>query len=98
MKKLTKYGLTGYNSGGFKTNRNIIFEGTIEKFYAPDPQDPNRRHTMPYFRVTHADGKVTEETNDFLQQLLNQQSYIESFLTVELTEIPLSQEDIANNS
>jgi hypothetical protein len=95
MKKLTKYRLIGYNSGGYRTEREIIFEGTIEKCYRLDPKDPYSLRQIPFFKVTHADGKVTQEENEFLQRLLDEQSYIESFLTVELEEIPLSNEDIS---
>ncbi len=92
---MRKYKLIGYNSGGYKASRTILFDGEITLCYRSDSDNSDKQRKFFYFRVVHADGSVTEEENDFLQSLLDEQSYIERFLTVELEEIPLDKEDIA---
>ena len=82
--QMIEYKLVGYNSGGYKSSRNITFDGKIEKLRKPDPRYPGTESMMSYFKITYPDGTVIEEDNEFLQNILNKQSYIESFLVIEV--------------
>jgi len=76
---MVKYKLEGYTSGGYKSSREIIFDGKIEKLWKRDPKHPNSEQLVSYYKVTHPNGKTTEEDDEFLQNILNRQSYIENF-------------------
>jgi len=91
---MRKYKLSGYNSGGYKANREVLFDGEIRTCRIPDPDDVTGERQLSRFRVTHPNGKVTIETHKFLQRLLDEQSYIESFLTVDLEEVTPTREEI----
>lgn len=91
---MVKYKLEGYNSGGYKSSREIIFEGKIEKLWKQDSKHPNNEQLVSYYKVTHPNGRVTEEDNEFLQNILNRQSYIESF---SVTEIIVLNEEIKDD-
>jgi len=81
---MIEYKLVGYNSSGYKSSRNILFDAKIEKLWRPDSRYPDTERMISYFKVTYPDGTVTEEDNEFLQNILNKQSYIESFLVTEV--------------
>ena len=85
---MRNYLLLGYNSGGYKDNLTISFDGTIEKLYKPDPKYPGTPSEITYFHITHADGTITDEDNSFLEELiLKERGYHESFLVCQIFEI-----------
>jgi len=90
---MVEYRLVGYNSGGYRSSRTILFDGKIEKLWKPDPEYPDTERTISYFKITYPNGMVTEENNEFLQNILNTQSYIESFLVTEVIALPEDLED-----
>lgn len=79
---MKKYKLEGYNSGGYLSFREVDFNGTLE--YVHYYNDEMKR--IHYIKVTHSDGSITQEDNEFLQKLLDQQSHRESFLTIGIEE------------
>lgn len=81
---MVHYQLIGYNSGGYRSSRTIVFDGKIEKCSRLDPSHPGMES---YFKITHPDGTVSEEGNDFFQAILDEQSYIESFLVIDAIEM-----------
>lgn len=83
MQNLKWFRLEGYNSGGYKSEREVYFNGNLEYIHYYD--DDNK--VIKYIKVTHADGSVTQEDNDFLQKLLDEQSYKEGFLVTGIEEI-----------
>ena len=89
---MTKYKLLGYNSGGYKSSREIMFNGKIEKLWRSDPEYPGREGKVSYFKITYPDGMVSEEDNDFIQKILDTQSYIESFLVTDVIEVPKTKQ------
>jgi len=88
---MKKYLLLGYNSGGYKDSEQISFDGKIEKLYKPDPNYsnyPDSPTQLSYFQITHADGTITNEANEFMDKLLLQsRGYHESFLVTQIFEI-----------
>lgn len=82
---MPRYKLEGYNSGGYRSFREVEFEGKLEYVNYYDAEDPMKR--IQYIEVTHPDGSVTQEDDDFIQALLDAQSYIESFLVIGIEEI-----------
>ncbi len=85
---MKNYLLLGYNSGGYKDRAIISFDGTIDILFKPDPKYPNTPSTISYFHITHADESVTDENNEFLEKLINdERGYHESFLVCQIFEI-----------
>jgi len=84
---MPRYRLEGYNSGGYHSFRDVEFDGKLEYIHYYDELDKDIPKTIKYIQVTHPDGTVTHEDNEFLQKLLDEQSYIESFLTVGIEEL-----------
>ena len=83
---MTRYLLIGYNSSGYKSDEEIHFDGQIHKLYKPDPQDALTNIT--YFEVTHADGSISNEEHDFIDELLlHERGYTESFLVTKVYKI-----------
>ena len=78
--------LEGYNSGGYHSFRELKFDGNLEyiAYYEEDSEPPK---LVRYIKVTYPDGTVVHKDNEFLQKLLNEQSYIESFLTIGIEEL-----------
>lgn len=89
---MRRYKLFGYNSGGYKSSRHISFDGKIEKLWKPDPEHPGTERTVSYFKITYPDGTVVEKDNDFIQKILDSQSYVESFLVIEVIEISKTEQ------
>lgn len=87
--------LEGYNSGGYRSFREVKFDGDLEhvSYYKEDSEPPK---LVRYIKVTYPDGSVVHEDNDFLQKLLDEQSYIESFLTIGIEE--LSNKELENKN
>ena len=81
------YRLEGYNSGGYHDFRDVEFEGKLEYVHYYEEPESDIPKTVSYIKVTHPDGSVTHEGNEFLQALLDEQSYIEDFLTVGIEEL-----------
>lgn len=81
------YRLEGYNSGGYHDYRDVKFDGKLEYVRYYDNLEKNIPDTVRYIKVTYPDGTITHENDEFLQNLLNEQSYIESFITVGIEEI-----------
>jgi len=80
---MRRYLLIGYNSSGYKSDEEIHFDGIIHKLYKLDPQEMSTEIT--YFEVTHADGSITDEDHDFIDELLlNERGYTESFLATQV--------------
>ena len=77
--------LEGYNSGGYHSFREVEFDGDLEyvSYYEEGVEPPK---IVRYIKGTYPDGRVVHEDNEFLQKLLDEQSYIESFLTVGIEE------------
>ena len=83
---MKNYLLLGYNSGGYKDSVEISFDGTIEKLYKPDIEDLDSMTT--YFKITHSDGRTTDEEHEFMDKLiLKQLGYHESFLVTKVIEM-----------
>ena len=83
MQNVKWFRLEGYNSGGYKSEREVYFNGNLEYIHYYDDNDK----VVQYIKVTHADDSVTQEDNDFLQNLLDEQSYKENFLVTGIEEI-----------
>ncbi len=81
------YRLEGYNSGGYHSYRDVQFDGKLEYVHYYEELEKDLPKTVQYIKVTHPDGTITHEDNEFLQKLLNEQSYIEDFLTVDIKEL-----------
>ena len=81
------YRLEGYNSGGYHDFRDVEFDGKLEYVHYYEEQESDIPKTVSYIKVTYPDGSVTHEGNEFLQALLDEQSYIEDFLTVGIEEL-----------
>jgi len=72
---MKKYLLIGYNSGGYKDQEELNFDGTIQK-------------DETHFKITHADGTITVEDNEFIEELLlKERGYHESFSVSQIFEI-----------
>jgi molybdopterin-guanine dinucleotide biosynthesis protein A len=67
---MAHYYIEGYNSGGYRSNRSIEFDGAIEQL---DQSDKFR------YRYTYANGKTLEDSDELLRQLINEQNWNESF-------------------
>ena len=89
------YRLEGYNSGGYHDFRDVEFDGKLEYVSYYDNLDKDIPNTIRYINVTYPDGTVTHEDDDFLQNLLDTQSYIETFMTIGIEE--LTEEMIARD-
>jgi hypothetical protein len=82
---MRRYRLEGYNSGGYHAFREVDFPGGIRLVRRYDAATGSVER---YIEVTEPGGEVRREDNAFLQRLLDEQSYVESFLTTGIEEIP----------
>ncbi len=66
---MPRYKLKGYNSGGYRSSREVDFNGKLEYIQIYDPKDS--KIYIQYIEVTHPNGSKTHEDNEFLQKLLD---------------------------
>jgi len=93
---MNKFRVEGYNSGGYHAYRELEFDGDLEYCYYYDARDDYS--FVSYIKVTFPDGSVTHKDRDFIQKLLDEQSYIESFLTTGIEKIEANGELVSKNN
>lgn len=83
---MNKYRLEGYNSGGYRSSREIDFDGVIEIYETTDPNCEFPLLKELWYRYTYSDGRVVEDKGELLQELINNSYWHEIFTTQRIIE------------